>query len=236
MQVSSETRRDGRRPPRRFLRDNGLSLTVFALFLITVVGQALTGLHEHNADQQAHGGPPLELRCVSRKRPFHRSHRGELGERVPADGRVRAAHSVPVPARLLRVEEARRARGRGSRSAARRRKNRDRHGRCGAAASSCESTRIRCRWPSCFCSCSRSALHAVGGTRLYSEEQLEHGGSAVTAMRVPRQRRSSGSNRFRTGRASSCRSPRWWFSIFLRQRGSPESKPVDAPNEQTGNE
>ena len=78
------------------------------------------------------------------------------------------------------------------------------------------------------------ALHALGGAQEYSQEQLAHGGSAVTVL-------------------GYLATSRFWFesfqnwqseflavasivllSIFLRQRGSPESKPVHAPHEETG--
>jgi hypothetical protein len=72
------------------------------------------------------------------------------------------------------------------------------------------------------------AIHAVAGARAFSEEQLRHGGEAVGAL-------------------SYLATSRFWFESFqnwqseflsvgvlavlgivLRQRGSPESKPVDA--------
>jgi uncharacterized protein DUF6766 len=78
------------------------------------------------------------------------------------------------------------------------------------------------------------ALHAAGGAREYSQEQLQHGGQAVSMLEY------LGTSRF-------------WFesfqnwqseflavgsivvlSIFLRQQGSPESKPVAAPHSATG--
>jgi hypothetical protein len=78
------------------------------------------------------------------------------------------------------------------------------------------------------------AGHAIGGAREYSEEQVAHGEHAVSVLQY------MGTSRF-------------WFesfqnwqseflavfalvvlSIFLRERGSPESKPVAAPHSQTG--
>ena len=41
---------------RRFLRDNGLSLVLAALFLLTLVGQSVAGHRHHNAEERAHGG------------------------------------------------------------------------------------------------------------------------------------------------------------------------------------
>jgi hypothetical protein len=78
-------------------------------------------------------------------------------------------------------------------------------------------------------------LHAAGGAREYTQEQLQHGtGGAI-------------------GTLSYMGTSRFWFesfqnwqseflsvgalivlSIFLRERGSPESKPVDAPHSETG--
>jgi hypothetical protein len=79
------------------------------------------------------------------------------------------------------------------------------------------------------------ALHAVGGAGEYNQEQLAHGSAEqVTAI-------------------GYLATSRFWFeslqnwqseflailamvvlSIFLRQRGSPESKPVDAAHSETG--
>lgn len=77
-------------------------------------------------------------------------------------------------------------------------------------------------------------LHALGGTQVYNLEQLENGQPQVTLM-------------------GYMATSRFWFesfqnwqsefvsiisivvlSIFLRQKGSPESKPVDAPVDETG--
>lgn len=78
------------------------------------------------------------------------------------------------------------------------------------------------------------ALHAISGARLHSEEELQHGGESVSAI-------------------GYLVTSQFWFecfqnwqseffsigvlvllSIFLRQRGSPESKPVDSPHSSTG--
>jgi hypothetical protein len=77
-------------------------------------------------------------------------------------------------------------------------------------------------------------LHAAGGAREYSQEQIEHGGQPVSMLGY------LGTSQF-------------WFesfqnwqseflavfsivvlSIFLRQQGSPESKPVASPHSETG--
>jgi hypothetical protein len=79
-------------------------------------------------------------------------------------------------------------------------------------------------------------LHAMGGARQYSEQEIVHGGQEVTAIQY-------------------MVTAQFWFeslqnwqseffsiailvvlSIFLRQKGSPESKPVDSPHSMTGHE
>jgi hypothetical protein len=76
-------------------------------------------------------------------------------------------------------------------------------------------------------------LHAAGGARAYSQEQILHGGEAVSLL-------------------GYLATSQFWFesfqnwqseflsiavvvvlSIFLRERGSPESKPVAAPHGET---
>ena len=76
--------------------------------------------------------------------------------------------------------------------------------------------------------------HAIAGAHEYTAEQHEHGARA-------------------SARGSSCASSEFWFqsfqnwqseflavgaivvlSVFLRQQGSAESKPVHAPHRQTG--
>ena len=46
---------------RRFLRDNGLTLFFAAIFLLALLGQALTGHAEHNNQLMADGADPISL-------------------------------------------------------------------------------------------------------------------------------------------------------------------------------
>ena len=78
-------------------------------------------------------------------------------------------------------------------------------------------------------------LHAAGGARNYNEEQANHGGSErVTTLQY------IGTSRFWFESFQNWQSEflsvgaMVVLSIWLRQRGSPESKPVDAPHAQTG--
>ncbi len=77
-------------------------------------------------------------------------------------------------------------------------------------------------------------LHALGGVSAYNQEQLEHGQQAISLME------------FLATSEFWFQSLQNWqseflavgtmvvFSIFLRQRWSAESKPVDAPHSETG--
>jgi hypothetical protein len=78
------------------------------------------------------------------------------------------------------------------------------------------------------------ALHAVSGARVYSEEQVAHGHQTVSALQY------AGTSRFWFESFQNWQSEFLaialvvLLSIFLRQRGSPESKPVDSPHSETG--
>jgi hypothetical protein len=78
------------------------------------------------------------------------------------------------------------------------------------------------------------ALHAIGGVKAFNEEQVQHGQAAISAWR------------YLTTSQFWFESMQNWqsefiavaaligFSIFLRQRGSAESKPVAEPHRRTG--
>lgn len=46
---------------KRFLKNNGLSITFFLFFLITIAGQTFTGLKQYNQEMQETGGPQVAL-------------------------------------------------------------------------------------------------------------------------------------------------------------------------------
>ena len=77
-------------------------------------------------------------------------------------------------------------------------------------------------------------LHALGGAREYSSEQIEHGEPGVTVWQY------LGTSRFWFESFQNWQSEflailaMVVLSIWLREKGSTESKPVDAPYSQTG--
>ncbi len=80
-------------------------------------------------------------------------------------------------------------------------------------------------------------LHAVAGAGVYNEEQAVHAQPANLSFL-----QYAGTSRFWFESFQNWQSEflalaaMVVFSIFLRQRGSPESKPVDSPHGQTGSE
>jgi hypothetical protein len=79
-------------------------------------------------------------------------------------------------------------------------------------------------------------LHAIGGAKEYSQQQTAHGEQAVTVVQYV------GTAQFWFESLQNWQSEFFsigvlvLLSIFLRQKGSPESKPVDSPHSMTGHE
>jgi hypothetical protein len=80
------------------------------------------------------------------------------------------------------------------------------------------------------------AMHAIGGAAEYSSEQLEHGGQAfgplafITTSQFWFESLQNWQSEFLAVGALVV------LSVYLRQKGSPESKSVDAPHSETGTE
>jgi hypothetical protein len=78
------------------------------------------------------------------------------------------------------------------------------------------------------------ALHAVGGAGEYNQDQAAHGGELVSIIGY------MGTSRFWFESLQNWQSEflamglMVVLSVYLRQKGSPESKPVDAPHDETG--
>jgi hypothetical protein len=79
-------------------------------------------------------------------------------------------------------------------------------------------------------------LHAIGGASEYSEQQIVHGAQPVTVLQY------TATAQFWFESLQNWQSEFFSIailvvlSIFLRQKGSPESKPVDSPHGMTGHE
>jgi hypothetical protein len=215
---------------RRFVRDNGLSLALFGLFFVFLVGQTMTGWSEYNSGQRQHGSKEVGFGSYLGT--------GHFGEAVFEnwESEFLQMSSYIVLTIWLRQRGSSESKGMsGSQDV-------DRDPR--------RSQKTRVPWPvmrgglvlkiyenslsiafvvlfllSLF-------MHAVEGTRAYNEDQREHNSAAV-------------------GITEYARSSRFWFesfqnwqseflatgsivllSVYLRQRGSPESNPVDMAHDE----
>jgi Domain of unknown function (DUF6766) len=217
---------------RRVLRNNGLSITLFGLFLIFLVAQSIAGYKANNSDNQEHRQPPesygeyltsgafveatfenweseflqmgayVVLTALLIQKGSPESRKPD-GDEADADPRVQGGDpSVPGPVR-----------------------------RGGLTLTLYEHSLSLALFALFLLS---FVLHALGGHAEFNQQQLEHGASTVslwsfvTSSQFWFQSMQNWQSEFLAVAALTV------LGIFLRQRGSPESKPVAAPHAQTG--
>jgi hypothetical protein len=218
---------------KRFLRDNGLGLVMFGFFALFLFAQSVTGLAVYNDDQREHGEATIGYAEYLRTGHFveatfenWESEYLQMGAYVLFTVFLfqRGSSESKDPDKEESVDEDPR-------------QAQDREGipwpvRAGGLALKCYEYSLSIALLLLFLF--SFILHAIGGAREYSQEQLAHGGHAVSTLEF-------------------LRTSEFWFqsfqnwqseflavfsivmlSIFLRQRGSPESKPVAAPHSETG--
>jgi hypothetical protein len=218
---------------KRFLRDNGLSLFMFALFAFFLFAQSITGFAVYNDDQREHGEATVSYPEYLESGHFieatfenWESEYLQMGAYVVFTVFLfqRGSSESKDPDKKEPVDEDPRQAG-------------DRSDapwpvRYGGPVLKLYEHSLAVALLLLFLV--SFLLHAVGGAREYSQEQLAHGGQAVTTVEF-------------------LRTSEFWFqsfqnwqseflavfslvvlSIFLRERGSPESKPVAAAHGETG--
>jgi hypothetical protein len=216
---------------RRFFRDNGLTITMLTLFLFSLVGQSVMGHKEYNEDQQAHRQPE-----ISYSEYLTTGHFVEATFENWESEFLQMAMYVLLTAYLFQ-------RGSSESKDPDKKEEVDRDPRRTRKDAPAPVRRsglvLKLYENSLFIALMllfllSFTLHAAGGTNDYNREQMEHGEPTITFWQY-----LAGS--------------RFWFesfqnwqseflsvaaivvlSIWLRQRGSPESKPVDAPHDETG--
>ncbi|HEX7242800.1 MAG TPA: DUF6766 family protein [Longimicrobiaceae bacterium] len=224
---------------RHRLHDNGLSLVAALLFALAMVGQSLTGHAVYNQDQKDHGGTE-----VGYLEYLATGHFGEATFENWESEFLQMGMFIFLTAFLVQrgSAESKKPEDEGADEEA---VNED--PRLHRADPGAPWPVRRGGWTLKVYENSLSiaflllfllafAGHAVTGAREYSAEQQEHGAPSVTTLEYLGE-------------------PQFWFesfqnwqseflavrsivglSIFLRQRGSPESKPVHKPHLETGNE
>ena len=221
---------------RKFVRDNSLTLVTFGLFLVVYVfGQVLTGQRSYNEEQVEHGDKPVALTEYVRTAHFGEatfenweSEFLQMGSYVLLTIWLRQKGSSE--SKKLDGEEP------VDEDPAKHKTDTDAPWavRRGGVALTLYKNSLAIAFGLMFLL--SWWLHAVTGARNYSAAQVVHGGAPVNT-------------------AEYLHRAQFWFesfqnwqseflavasivvlSIFLRQQGSPESKPVHAPHGETGSE
>lgn len=217
---------------KRFWRDNGLSLVLFALFLVFWAGQALTGWREEVEQRRDHGAtPPTLVEYLGSGSFVEATTENWESEFLQMFGYVlftvflfqRGSAESKSPDEPEEVDRDPRLN-----------RNSDAPGPVKAGG-------WRLRLYENSLSLAFLALfiisfvaHAIGGVAAYNEEQRLHGAPEVSIWEFLTHARFW----FQSFQNWQSEFLAIWsmvvLSIFLRQRGSPESKPVDSPHRQTG--
>jgi hypothetical protein len=220
---------------RRFLFENGLSVFFGTIFLATLAGQSFVGQHAYNADQVAHGHEPVAWLDYVLSPDFG----GAVLENWQSEF---LQFTLFIFATIWLVQK-------GSNES----KELDSVGLESKQRQELEgyAPENAPRWAKLHdwrrVVYENSLLLAMGAIffatwlgqsvnnwRVFNNEQLEHGGATVSWGRYlldadfwERTLQNWQSEFLAVGTMAV-------FTIYLRQRGSPESKPVGAPHEETG--
>ena len=219
---------------RTWFRDHGLLLVNLALFVIFIGGMVLSGVRVYNSEQAEHGGGPVSLPGYLMTGEFieatfenWESEFLQMGMYVVLTAFLfqrGSSESKPIDEPAPQDEDPR--------------DSRDKPDvpwpvkRGGWVLKLYEHSLAVFFFVLFFASW---ALHAAGGAKAYSEQELAHGGEAVgvgeylTTSQFWFESFQNWQSEFLAVAAIV------WASVYLRQRGSPESKPVADPHlEKTG--
>ena len=218
---------------RPLLKNNGLSIVMFALFAVFLIAQSMTGWRTYNSDQMEHSEPTLGYGSYLTTGHFAEA----VFENWESEFLQMASYVVLT---VLLVQkgspESRPLEGDRERDAdpARASGRSDAPGpvRRGGLPLKLYEHSLSTAFAGLFLL--SIVAHAVGGAHEFSAEQMAHGEPPVTVAR------------FVTTSEFWFQSFQNWqseflavgllvvLSVYLRERGSPESKPVAAPHSQTG--
>jgi hypothetical protein len=217
-----------------FLRNNGLTVAAVGLFLLVwIVGQALTGLHTYNADQKTHGGSAVGLGSY-----LTSSHFGEATFENWESEFLQMGAYVLLTVWLFQRGSAESKALDGEQEVD---EDPSRHTddadapwpvRRGGIALALYKRSLSLVFFALFGLA--FLAHAVTGAAAYNAEQHEHGETAVSTWEFVQRAQfwfeslQNWQSEFLAVAAIVV------LTIFLRQQGSPESKPVHAPNHTTG--
>ncbi|MDF1502405.1 DUF6766 family protein [Roseisolibacter sp. H3M3-2] len=218
---------------RRFWRSNGLSVVLLALFVVTLVGQTFAGWRHDNEERRAHGRAEQPLAAYVAGPGFLEATMENWESEF-----LQMACYVVLTAALFQKGSAESKDPDGDDEPTDREPDPTRAGapgpvRKGGLALALYKHSLSLTFGALFLA--TAALHAVGGAGEYNAEQAEHGEPGrVTALQY------LGTSRFWFESLQNWQSEflslagMVLLSIWLREHGSPESKPVDAAHAETG--
>jgi len=220
---------------RRIFRENGLSIILMSLFLLFWVGQSVVGHREHNSEQRQHRQPEVAYGSYLRSAHFWEATAENWeSEFFQMFGYViltaflyqKGSSESKKPGEPEPVDrDPRRHKRRGSPWPVRR----------GGFVLKLYENSLSLAFLLFFLI--SISLHAVSGAAVHNDEQAAHGQSENLSYL-----QYAGTSRFWFESLQNWQSEflaiaaMVVWSIFLRQRGSPESKPVDSPHHETGSE
>jgi hypothetical protein len=218
---------------RRILRENGLSIVLVLLFLLFWLGQSAAGHREYNHEQQEHMQSEVGYSAYLRTAHFWEATAENWeSEFLQMFGYViltvflfqKGSAESKKPDELEPVDrEPGRTKRRGAPGPVQR----------GGLALKLYENSLSLAFLLLFLI--SIAMHAVSGASEYRNEQAEHGNPEQLSVV-----QYAGTSRFWFESLQNWQSEflalaaMVILSIFLRQRGSPESKPVDSPHSETG--
>lgn len=221
---------------RKILRENGLSIVLGLFMLLSLAGQAVAGMFAYNEEQQQHGQPTVALTSYLTTSHFleavMENWESEFLQMfafliLTAFLFQKGSAESTDPDEPDPVDQDPRK--------SRNKKDAPWPVRKGGPILTLYEYSLSLAFLLLFLMA--FTLHAIGGAEEYNQSQREHGNNQqVTTLEY-------------------IGTPRFWFesfqnwqseflavgamvvlSIFLRQKGSPESKPVDSPHSETGGE
>jgi len=219
---------------RKIFRDNGLSIVLGLLFLLSLVGQAAAGMYAYNEDQQEHGQPAVTFVDYLASSHFLEA----VAENWESEFLQMFAFVVLTACLFQKGSAESKDPDKEEpvdRDPRKTRKKKDVPWpvRKGGLILTLYQYSLSLAFLIFFLIA--FTLHAIGGAAEYNANQREHGSTEVVST------------------IQYMETSRFWFesfqnwqseflavgamvvlSIFLRQRGSPESKPVDSPHSETG--
>lgn len=218
---------------KRVLRENGLTLVLMALFLLTMIGQALAGWRDYNEEQREHQQPPVSLGTY-----FATGHFWEATAENWESEFLQMAMFVilTVSLRQKGSPESKSMEGEEDVDAdpaeARDDPNAPWPVRRGGLALFLYSHSLSITFALLFLL--SITVHAWGGAKEYAANQREHG------QPEPRLMEYVASSKFWFESFQNWQSEflslaaMVYLSVYLRERGSAESKPVATPHDEQG--